>query len=394
MIFEVIGIGNRSPRFSADLLELIAGHQIFSGGERHYELVKQLLPAGYSWIPVRSPLEKLYRAYSSADLPVVVFASGDPLFYGIANTLQQQFPGADIRCYPYFSSIQLLAHRARLNMNQLQSVSVHGRSWKGLDQLLISQAALIGVLTDQEKSPAAIASRLLRYGIRNYRLWVGEDLEGSKEQVRELTPELAANLTFYPLNCLILERTERRQLSFGLPDGAFHGLEGRPGMITKMPVRLCTLHHLDLAEKKVLWDLGFCTGSLSIEAMLHFPHLEVHAFEKRAVCETIIAENQRKFGVPGISVHMGDFYSLDFSTLPCPDAVFIGGHGGRLPELLALIDQVISLGATIVINTVREESALVFRYFCGRMGWNLQDPLKLKVDSHHEITILKATKEN
>ena len=78
-------------------------------------------------------------------------------------------------------------------------------------------------------------------------------------------------------------------------------------MITKMPIRLLTLQALDLPKRRVFWDIGFCTGSISIEARLQFPHLQIEAFEIRPECEAIIHENARRFGAPGINVHMGDF---------------------------------------------------------------------------------------
>lgn len=52
-------------------------------------------------------------------------------------------------------------------------------------------------------------------------------------------------------------------------------------MITKAPIRLLTLAQLDLRRYQTLWDIGFCTGSVSIEAKLQFPHLHVVAFEQR-----------------------------------------------------------------------------------------------------------------
>ena len=87
----------------------------------------------------------------------------------------------------------------------------------------------------------------------------------------------------------------------------FHLLNGRNRMITKMPVRLLTLSMLTLREKKSFWDIGFCTGSVSIEAKLQFPELKVTAFEQRPEGKELMARNSRKFGTPGITTVMGDF---------------------------------------------------------------------------------------
>ncbi len=392
MIFHVIGIGNKRTELPEQLLDLILHHHVFSGGQRHYELTGHLLPEGHQWIPIQSPMEQLFESYTTIDRPIIVFASGDPLFYGMANTLKTKYPEAIVHTYPYLSSIQLLVHRAGISSNHLQSVSVHGRSWAALDEVLIKQEPLIGVLTDREKSPSAIAKRLLYYGYDNYSVWIGEDLEGERERIREMQLEEAATLDFHPLNCVILKKQTHRDISFGIRDTSFEGLKGRPNMITKMPVRLCSLHALALQSKTVLWDLGFCTGSLSIEAKLRFPYLEIHAFEKRPECMQIIENNQRTHGTPGISAYTGDLFEFDFTKISRPDAVFIGGHGGRLPELLLLTDQYLLPGSTIVINAVQEDSAVEFISGSARLGWKLEEPLKLKVDTHNEITILKAIK--
>ncbi|MCX2481344.1 precorrin-6y C5,15-methyltransferase (decarboxylating) subunit CbiE [Pedobacter sp. MC2016-15] len=393
MVFQVIGIGNRKAQFATETADLIARHTVFSGGHRHYELVGHLLPEGHIWLPVQAPMEVLYESYLQANTAIVVFASGDPLFYGIGNTLRAKFPDAEIHTYPYFSSIQLLLHKAQLSANQLQTVSVHGRPWTALDEIIIQQKALIGVLTDAEKSPSAIAKRLLEYGYTNYTMWIGEDLEAENESVQQLTLQETAESAFHHLNCVILQKEKHRKIAFGIDDQLFEGLEGRPNMITKMPVRLCSLHSLDLESKSVLWDIGFCTGSLSIEAKLRFPQLQVHAFEQRPECLEILHKNQRRFGSPGIQAWMGDIFDTALSDIPKPQAVFIGGHGGRLTELLQRIDQYLPVGGTMVINAVQQDSITDFTAFASRPHWKLDEPLQLKVNAHNEITILKATKQ-
>ncbi|RDV11343.1 precorrin-6y C5,15-methyltransferase (decarboxylating) subunit CbiE [Pontibacter diazotrophicus] len=392
MNFHVIGIGNREFSLSQHLQDLISKGTLFSGGERHHALVKHLLPAEHQWIMIKAPLEAVFESYVKARQPVVVFASGDPFFYGFSNTLRNKFPAASIQTYPYFNSIQLLASRASISSNDLRTVSVHGRSWHALDEAVLKQDALIGVLTDQAHSPAAIAERMLGYGYSNYTMYVGEDLEGEQELVRHLPLEHAAREAFHILNCVILKKEIHRMIPFGIPDHLFEGLEGRPNMITKMPVRLCSLHALELDNKNVLWDIGFCTGSLSIEAKIRFPHLAVHAFEKRTECLQIMKQNQHKLGAMGITSYIGDIFEEDLSQPAAPDAVFVGGHGGRLEELLQKLNNYVVPGGNIVINAVQESSVSEFTATAKTLGWKLEEPLKLKVNSHNDITIMKAVK--
>ena len=45
MKFYVIGIDdNQSQYFNPEILDIINNHSVFSGGVRHYEIVKSLLP--------------------------------------------------------------------------------------------------------------------------------------------------------------------------------------------------------------------------------------------------------------------------------------------------------------------------------------------------------------
>ena len=71
----------------------------------------------------------------------------------------------------------------------------------------------------------------------------------------------------------------------GHGDEEFTLLDHRERMITKMPIRLLSLQALDLPLRHTLWDIGFCTGSVSIEAKLQFPHLHIEAFEIRQECD-------------------------------------------------------------------------------------------------------------
>ena len=101
---------------------------------------------------------------------------------------------------------------------------------------------------------------------------------------------------------------------------------------------------LDLQTRTVLWDIGSCTGSVSIEAKSVYPDLDVVAFERRPEGEELLRANSVRWGTPGIRFVGGDFMELPLTDFPRPDAVFIGGHGGRLPELLKRVDEVLLPG--------------------------------------------------
>jgi precorrin-6Y C5,15-methyltransferase (decarboxylating) len=211
------------------------------------------------------------------------------------------------------------------------------------------------------------------------------------ERIRRLTLDEAARLTEVRMpNCLLLHRTQSRRRYFGIPEGEFALLDGRAKMITKRPVRLLSLSMLDLPNRQVLWDVGFCTGSVSIEAKMQHPDLQVVAFEVRPQCEAILLENMHRFGVGSIQPVMGDFLQADLSELPAPDAVFIGGHGGRLGEMVQRIARVLRPGGCVVLNSVSEESREAFRQAILQAGMGITEEQRIAVDDFNPITVMKG----
>ena len=399
MKFIVIGISDApEPSFSSEVLEVIKQGKVFSGGRRHHEIVAPLLPADAQWIDITTPLDAVFLQYQSLTSDIIVFASGDPLFFGFANTIRRKMPEAEILLYPTFNSLQLLAHRLVIPYHDMRIVSLTGRPWPEFDKALIERTAKIGILTDKEHTPATIAQRMIDYGYTNYQMHVGEHLGNpSLECVTTLSLDEASQREFSHPNCLIIEQQgEMPTRPFGIPDADFTLLDGREKMITKMPIRLLTLQALELRKKNVFWDIGFCTGSISIEARLQFPHLQISAFEIRPECEAIIQENARKFGVPGIDIHIGDFLHADLSALPRPDAVFIGGHGGHLMEIMAKVKTVLSNNGCIVMNSVKAplvktDSHQMWDEACKELGLKQEPPTKIILNENHPIEILKAT---
>ena len=395
MKFIVIGItDNPQPFFLPEVLETIKAGKVFSGGKRHHEIVAPFLPANAQWIDITVPLNAVFKQYHDE---VVVFASGDPLFFGFANTLQREFPGAELKVYPTFNSLQLLAHRLVMPYHDMRIVSLTGRPWQEFDRALIERVPKIGVLTDKEHTPAAIAQRMLDYGYTYYHISVGEHLGNPQlEKVSTLTLEEAAKRDFSMPNCVILRgEIAEHTKTFGIPDSAFMLLDGREKMITKMPIRLLTLQALDLPRRHVLWDIGACTGSVSIEARLQFPHLQVEAFEIRPECEAIIQENARRFGAPGINIHMGDFCSVCCEGIPAPNAVFIGGHGGRLKDIMEKVLSVLAPDGIIVMNSViapkvLTDSQKLWNEACEGLHLQQEPPLHIQLNDNHPISILKC----
>ena len=393
-IFSIIGISDsRKQEFSSNVEKIISEGRVFSGGRRHFEIVEEFLPKEYEWINITVPLDKVFEQYEKCE-ELVVFASGDPLFFGFANTVRNRMPDAEIKVFPYFNSVQMLAHKFLLPYSSARIVSLTGREWKMFDAALIHGEKMLGVLTDRHKTPVTIAQRMMKYGYTNYKMFVGEMMGNEQEErYRMLSIEEAVNIKElkHP-NAIILEQKEEKNHRLGIPENEFALLDGRKAMITKMPIRLLTLSLLELENKSSLWDIGFCTGSVSIEAKLQFPELDITSFEVRKEGRELMEENSRRFGTPGINTYIGDFMEAPLEDFPQPDAVFIGGHNGMLVEMMQRISEVIKPGGIIVLNSVTDDSHK--KFIQGVLNANLKmvGETRIAIDNHNPIKILKAQK--
>lgn len=415
---------NRSPFFPPEVLEQIRKGKVFSGGTRHREIVTHLLPANTEWISITVPLDSVFAHYEAVftrfaetgkDEAIVVFASGDPLFFGFANTIRRKLPEVDILLYPAFNSLQTLAHRLVMPYDDMRTVSLTGRPWQEFDRALMERVPKIGILTDRQHTPATIAARMLEYGYDYYTIYIGEHL-GHPEQecIRRMTPQEATTANFEHPNCLLIVANPTGKITnprednaniptgctpstnfparpFGIPDEQFAHLNGRARMITKAPIRLLTLQALELNRRHVFWDIGFCTGSVSIEARLQFPHLTVISFEIRPEGKELMETNARRFGAPGITMVIGDFLQTDMTSFAHPDAVFIGGHGGHLEEMIEKVKQVLQPGGCIVFNSVSAKSREAFRMGAAQAGLVIGSAVRIALDEYNPIEIMKAT---
>jgi len=436
----IIGISDsRNQWFEPKVLEAIKAGKVFSGGKRHHEIMNDFLPQDAVWIDITVPLSTVFEQYKAHD-DIVIFASGDPLFFGFAATVQREVPECDIKVFPYFNSLQMLAHRMCLPYQDMHVVSLTGRPWDKFDEALINGEQLIGCLTDKNKTPEAIWQRMQEFGYDNYEMTIGECLGNEDERIYSpLTPEggslrteaIHNNSIEKPIkgsdpligefdrnnktgprtpeaalfggrgtrnpNCLILRKTFSKPRYFGIPESDFELLDGRAKMITKAPIRLMSLSALELQNRRTFWDVGFCTGSVSIEAKLQFPHLHIESFEIRTECEDIINKNMRRFGAPGINVHIGDFLEADLTGIPVPDAVFIGGHGGKLLEIM---EKIISHskanakeaepvhGIRFVINSVSDKSRNLMYEAAEKLKLTKISDNRIVLDEHNPINII------
>lgn len=308
--------------------------------------------------------------------PVVVLASGDPLFFGIGRLLTEYFPADCLQFYPHISSVQLAFSRLRMPWQLASVVSVHGRSPDRLHPLLKQGASPIAVLTDGVYTPGAIAQYLLDVRVpETYRMWVCSELGSSQERVQCLALEDATHRLFPLLSVVVLERIPSSEPSesplFGIPDEAFYTFADQPGLITKQEVRMLTLGLLGLRSPVTVWDIGAGTGSISVEIGRLVPEAQVFAIEQSATGLILIQQNCDRFAVSNVTPIAGAAPQvLDF--LPDPDRIVLGGGGANLEDILGVCHKRLKPGGIVVGNFATLETCLLAQGYWRSHHWSVQ----------------------
>ncbi len=366
----VIGIGHDGP---AGLLPEARAHiesaRVLAGGRRHLDFFPhwrgEKLVLGSDVPEFVGTLQEKYRLTKA-----VVLASGDPLFYGIGRALLEAIPREDLTFLPQVSSVQLAFSRVKETWHDARIVSVHGRSTEALVVALAERAPKIAVLTDARNHPAAIADLLLRSGTgEEYTLWVCENLGGPDERISRHAPQSMRAASFSPLNVLILLRVPEAPAVgtadvplIGIPEAALLHQAGPHGMITRREIRLLALCYLELRSADVLWDVGAGSGSVALEAARLSPRLRIFAVERDATAFARLKANVTHLRAVGVDTHNAEAPE-GLSGLPDPDAVFIGGSGGRLTEILGTVMERLKPGGRLVLNCITLEN------FCRGWEW-------------------------
>ncbi len=263
----------------------------------------------------------------------VVF-SGDTGFYSGARGLLPRLRerGVDCSVLPGLSSVQLLAARLGRTWQDWTLVSAHGAVCDPITAVMRGRPAFF--LTGGAQTPAALCRELEDAGLGGVRVTVGENLAAAEERIVETDAADAARQSFAPLSVLLVEAVARPDVpAGGLADEAF--VRGKVPM-TKQEVRSAIRSRLALRRNDTVWDVGAGTGGVSVELALCADEGRVYAVECEEEACGLIETNRRRFGAWNLRLVCG-MAPEALSSLPPPDAVFIGGSKGRLREIVSAV---------------------------------------------------------
>jgi len=328
-------IGLDGGPLSAEAESLLEEAVRVVGGARH---LKALGVEGERAVVLRGDLSEALGRIGESGGPVVVLASGDPGFFGIARLLGERFGTENLRVLPAVSSVALAFARAGVSWDDALTVSAHGRDPRRAVNVCRAHPK-VAVLTSPEFGPVELARELEGWG-RTF--FVAERLgEPDERTFRGGAAEVVSEEWRDPNVVLVVDEEwvvgTKGWISSGiespsgwaLPEGAF---EHRSGMITKPEIRALILARLGPGPGDLVWDVGAGSGSVAIEcARLGAAAV---AIERDPESCARIRKNAARHGT---CVRVVEAEAPDaLHDLPEPEAVFIGGSGASFEEIVKL----------------------------------------------------------
>ena len=305
----------------------------------HFQGVKELL---------KPPFGPLFRKVEEhlGQGNVVFLATGDPLFYGVAQMVVKRFGPSRVEVVPNVSCMQLAFARMGVSWQEARHFSLHGRGWRGLLRALTLTPRYLFLFTDPSRTPQAIARYLLGAEVEGVKMWVFTSLGTHQEEVEVLTLEEGASRAFKEPNSVVLEKELGGVPHPFLPDEEF--LSAR-GLLTKASVRSVVLSLLEPRPHYIIWDVGSGSGAVAISLS---PLVDaIYAVEKKAEHLEILRRNRVNQGAWNVVVVEGEAPDV-LEGLPSPQGVFVGAGGRRLGELLDFCWERLEPGGVLVATVV------------------------------------------
>ena len=355
-LIKIIGIGDdglegltSTARSLLEAADLVVGSESLLAG----------LPGGTESIAVGGDLDELLTLIQQhRDRQLVLLSTGDPLFYGVARFLCDKLGKEQFDVIPHVSSMQLAFARVKESWDDAFLVNV---ATQPLDRI-VEKARLaekVGLFTNDEVTPRHVSQALLDAEIDYFSAYVCENLGSPDECVTHGSLADVSQQEFGPLNVMVLVRKPMvpdrpaelaGQRLFGNPDEMFLQSVPKRGLLTPMEVRVVALAEMDLGPSSIVWDVGAGSGAVAIEAARMVTEGHVYAIEMDPQDHQLLTANAERFGV-GDSLQPVLGQAPDaWESLPDPDAIFVGGTGRSVGNIVQLAAQRLKVGGRMVVN--------------------------------------------
>ncbi|WBO67474.1 precorrin-6y C5,15-methyltransferase (decarboxylating) subunit CbiE [Streptomyces camelliae] len=277
----------------------------------------------------------------------VVFADGDPGFFGVVRTLRAPEYGLEVEVVPAVSSVAAAFARAGMPWDDAQVVVAHRRTLRRAVNVCRAHTK-VAVLTSPGAGPAELG--LLLDGVHRTFV-ICEELGTEREQVSVVTSDKAADHTWRDPNVVIVIGGPVGPAGPGESGGWIAGRDpgagprgwvqpdesygggpgGRLGEGETELLRAAQLARLGPRVGDLVWDIGCGSGAFAAEAARAGAAVIAVDRDPGACARTEAAA--RRFGVQLQVVHGSAPHVLE--NLPEPDVVRVGGGGAAVVSAVA-----------------------------------------------------------
>lgn len=279
-----------------------------------------------------SPKDIFESIVGSGCESAAVLMSGDTGFYSGTRGLMQYLEGYDVEVIPAVSSVQLLSAAIKKPWQNWKLSSAHGVDADIYSIVKRNKESFF--LTGGKWTINEICRYLREKGMGGLKIYIGEDLGTEKEKVSfGNIADLAENEFSSLAVCLIENENPCTYAARSIKDEDF--IRGKIPM-TKEEVRTIVISKLNLKHDDIVYDVGAGTGSVSVETALRLKEGHVYAVEREEEGIELIKANAEKHGAYNLTAVHGEAPEA-LENLPRPDAVFIGGSGGNMEEILNIV---------------------------------------------------------
>lgn len=360
-----IGMGSKDGQ-TQEVQHAIETADILLGAERMIErysakIEKRPYYMADQILPYLEQLQKNGLTAQKDPLRVTVLFSGDTGFYSgcrklyvaLQETIAAGALNARVRILPGISSVVSLAARVGESYEDAAILSMHGKKLNRLSATVESHEKVF-LLTSGSEDIRKIGRLLAEAGLTDCEVIVGYQMSYPEESIRILTPGQCEEITEEGLyTCLIRNpHWQPERLTHGRADICF--LRDAKTPMTKEEVREVSICKLHLTQNAVVYDIGSGTGSVALEIAGVPGGVQVYAIERKPEAVELLRKNREQFHMDNIQIIEAPAPE-GLEELPVPTHAFIGGSGGRLPDILQTLYRK-NPHMRIVINAISMET--------------------------------------
>lgn len=154
--------------------------------------------------------------------------------------------------------------------------------------------------------------------------------------------------------------------------------------MTKSEVRSVSIDKLSLDENsRRFLDVGAGTGSVALQVAKMFPHVSVTAIERNEEALSLIEQNRQQLSLGNVEIISAEApIQLENTVF---DAIFIGGSGGKLTEIIDWSHALLKPGGQLVLNFILAENALEAAAYLEKGPWQEVEIIQMQVSKWHQL---------